>query len=80
MGEPTTWSTNTPHTHLQDPTLGATMVGPVIEGIQSRGVIANAKHWINNNQETQVLVVRTNERTERPLPLPWTAALLICTS
>lgn len=25
---------------------------PVISGIQSKGVIANAKHYVNNNQET----------------------------
>ena len=25
---------------------------PAIQGIQSNGVIANAKHWVNNNQET----------------------------
>ena len=36
----------------EDPFLGYTMVGPVIEGIQSQNVIANAKHWVNNNQET----------------------------
>ena len=33
-----------------DPYLGYTMVGPVIKGIQANGVVANAKHWVNNNQ------------------------------
>ena len=28
------------------------MVQPVVQGIQSKGVVANAKHWVNNNQET----------------------------
>lgn len=37
----------------EDPFLGFTMVQPVVQGIQSRGVVANAKHWVNNNQETQ---------------------------
>ena len=36
----------------EDPYLGYTMVQPVIKGIQSKGVVANAKHWVNNNQET----------------------------
>ena len=34
-----------------DPYLGYTMVQPVIKGIQSQGVIANVKHFIDNNQE-----------------------------
>jgi len=36
----------------EDPYLGFRLVQPVIRGIQSKGVIANAKHWVNNNQET----------------------------
>jgi beta-glucosidase len=36
----------------EDPYLGYIMTGPVITGIQSKNVIANAKHWVNNNQET----------------------------
>lgn len=36
----------------EDPFLGYHMVHNVITGIQSRNVIANAKHWVNNNQET----------------------------
>ena len=31
----------------EDPHLGFAMVQPAVEGIQSRGVIANAKHYIN---------------------------------
>jgi beta-glucosidase-like glycosyl hydrolase len=27
-------------------------VQPAIRGIQSQGVVANAKHWVDNNQET----------------------------
>jgi len=37
----------------EDPFLGYTMVQPVISGIQSRNVIANCKHYVNNNQEAQ---------------------------
>ena len=36
----------------EDPHLGYVMVQPVVQGIQSKGVVANAKHWVNNNQET----------------------------
>ena len=36
----------------EDPYLGAVMAGPIVSGIQSQGVIANAKHYVNNNQET----------------------------
>jgi beta-glucosidase len=36
----------------EDPYLGYAMVQPVITGIQSMGVIANAKHFILNSQET----------------------------
>ena len=34
-----------------DPYLGNKVVQPVIKGIQSCGVMANAKHWVENNQE-----------------------------
>ena len=36
----------------EDPYLGHVMVQPAIEGIQREGVVANAKHWVMNNQET----------------------------
>eukprot|EP00299_Pterocystis_sp_00344_P019251 c9570_g1_i1.p1 GENE.c9570_g1_i1~~c9570_g1_i1.p1 ORF type:complete len:852 (+),score=231.03 c9570_g1_i1:39-2594(+) len=36
----------------EDPFLGYTLVQPTIRAIQSHGVIANAKHYVNNNQET----------------------------
>jgi beta-glucosidase len=36
----------------EDPLLGSVMVPAAIAGIQSQGVIANAKHFVNNNQET----------------------------
>ena len=35
----------------EDPHLGAAMVGPLVKGVQSQGVIAVAKHFILNNQE-----------------------------
>jgi len=36
----------------EDPYLGAHLVPSLVRGIQDHGVIANAKHYINNNQET----------------------------
>ena len=47
----------------EDPYLGYQLVQPVVRGIQSKGVIANAKHYVNNNQETDV-------RPQLPLPAP----------
>ena len=36
----------------EDPFLGYTMIQPAVKGIQSQGVVANAKHWVMNSQET----------------------------
>lgn len=36
----------------EDPLLGAELAGPATKGMQSAGIMANMKHWINNNQET----------------------------
>jgi beta-glucosidase len=36
----------------EDPYLGYTMVQPLVKGIQSQKVMANAKHFVLNNQET----------------------------
>lgn len=52
-----------------DPFLGYTLVQPLVKGIQSEPIIANAKHWINNNQETDRGDVSANddERTRHEL-------------
>jgi beta-glucosidase len=34
----------------EDPYLGYTLVQPAVQGIQSQGVIADAKHYVLNNQ------------------------------
>ena len=49
----------------EDPVLGAQMVAPVIKGIQSKGVIANAKHFVMNSQESNRhnVVEEVDERT-----------------
>ena len=45
---------------------------PVIEGIQSQKVVANAKHYILNNQETnrQAVSAETDERTRFEIYYP----------
>ena len=42
------------------------MVAPVVKGIQAEGVIANVKHFVNNNQEHNRGLVSAvvDERTE----------------
>lgn len=62
----------------EDGALGAAMVSEVVTGVQSKGVIANAKHYIHNNQEFQRntvdAVVDTRTHTEIYLP-PFAAAV-----
>lgn len=49
----------------EDPTLGYEMVQPAVRGVQSQGVIATAKHFVLNSQETNRTVVsaEVDERT-----------------
>ena len=56
----------------EDPYLGYHLVQPVIRGIQSQTVIANAKHWVLNNQETNRNAVYeiADERTRFELYYP----------
>ena len=56
----------------EDPTLGATLVPGAIRGIQSKGVVANAKHFVLNNQETKRMSdsVEVDERTLFEMYLP----------
>jgi beta-glucosidase len=35
----------------EDPFLGYTLIQPMVKGVQSQGVVANAKHFVDNNQE-----------------------------
>lgn len=52
----------------EDPFIGWAMVQPAVKGIQSKNVIANAKHWVENSQETnrskQVAIVDERTRFE----------------
>jgi beta-glucosidase len=56
----------------EDPHLGAALVGPAVQGIQSNGVIATAKHYILNNQEDHRGNMSSNadERTLMELYFP----------
>ncbi|KAK3281160.1 hypothetical protein CYMTET_11035 [Cymbomonas tetramitiformis] len=49
----------------EDPYLGYALVKPMVEAVQSNGIIANAKHWIANNQEygRQINNAIVDERT-----------------
>ena len=37
----------------EEPVLGSSLAAAAIRGVQSKGVMANAKHWVLNNQETK---------------------------
>merc|ERR1719443_630644 len=56
----------------EDPYLGYKLVQPVIKGIQSQKVVANAKHYILNNQETNRFTVSAeiDERTRFEMYYP----------
>jgi beta-glucosidase len=56
----------------EDPYLTAQIAAAVIRGIQSRGVLANVKHYAGNNQETDRARVNAviDERTLREIYLP----------
>jgi beta-glucosidase-like glycosyl hydrolase len=56
----------------QDPYLGEQLAGPAVVGIQSAGVIATAKHYIDNSQEIgRAGVVETvDERSQWEMYLP----------
>mmetsp|Transcript_4435 Transcript_4435/g.8078 ORF Transcript_4435/g.8078 Transcript_4435/m.8078 type:complete len:716 (+) Transcript_4435:1-2148(+) len=56
----------------EDPFLGYTLAQPYVKGVQSQGVIANAKHWVNNNQETNRMIMSSDvdERTRFEMYYP----------
>jgi len=56
----------------EDPYLGARLVEKMIRGIQSEGIIASVKHYINNNQENNrdMLTSKLTERTEMEIYMP----------
>jgi beta-glucosidase len=56
----------------EDPFLGASLAPAIINGIQSRGVWANAKHYAANDQETNRFTLNETipERVLREMTLP----------
>ncbi|MGH9524184.1 MAG: glycoside hydrolase family 3 C-terminal domain-containing protein [Terriglobales bacterium] len=56
----------------EDPYLAGELSVANIEGIQSQGIIANVKHYVANNQETDRFIVNEDidERTLREIYLP----------
>ena len=56
----------------EDPFLGRALTPRTISGIQGRGVVANAKHFVLNNQETKrdSIDVQIDERTLHEVYLP----------
>eukprot|EP00051_Salpingoeca_urceolata_P028005 m.484425 g.484425 ORF g.484425 m.484425 type:complete len:780 (-) comp23350_c0_seq1:125-2464(-) len=61
----------------EDPYLGVGLAPAVVTGIQSQHVIANCKHWIQNNQETNrgSASMNVGERPEFEIYYPpWKAA------
>ena len=56
----------------EDPFLGASLVPAVVNGIQSRGVWANTKHYAANDQETNRFTLNETipERVLREMTLP----------
>jgi beta-glucosidase len=56
----------------EDPVLGSKLVKNVVQGLQENGVIANAKHFINNEIETRRMLVsaEVNERVRFELYYP----------
>jgi beta-glucosidase len=56
----------------EDPRLSGAMVAAEIQGIQSQGVIATAKHFVCNDQETQRMLISSDvdERTRQEIYYP----------
>jgi beta-glucosidase len=56
----------------EDPILGAILVQPIVKGLQDNGIIADAKHYVNNEIESHRMLVSANvdERTRFELYYP----------
>lgn len=56
----------------EDPVLGRELVPELVRGVQDQGIIANAKHYLHNNQETDRMTTNSviDERTQAQIYLP----------
>jgi beta-glucosidase len=56
----------------EDPMLSSAIAAAIVQGIQSQGVIATAKHYIGNEQETNRMTISSvvDERTLREIYVP----------
>jgi beta-glucosidase len=56
----------------EDPALAAAMATAIVKGIQSQGLIATAKHYIGNEQETNRMTISSvvDDRTLREIYVP----------
>ena len=56
----------------EDPTLASAMAAAVVRGIQGEGLVATAKHYIDNDQETNRMSVSSviDDRTQHEIYLP----------
>lgn len=56
----------------EDPFLGSRLVETYITAVQSRGIIATIKHWLNNNQEIgrMTMDVRVSDRVQHEIYMP----------
>ena len=56
----------------EDPYLAASIAAPIVDGMQSQGVVATVKHFAANNQETErgTIDARVSERAMREIYLP----------
>jgi beta-glucosidase len=56
----------------EDPVLAAAMAGAIVRGIQSQGLVATAKHYVDNDQETDRTSVSAviDDRTQHEIYLP----------
>jgi len=56
----------------EDPFLGSQLVQPFVQAVQSKGIIATIKHWLDNNQEIgrMTMNVEVGDRAQHEIYMP----------